>query len=274
MTIINPFYLEADGHVIGTYADTIQVIRGLRVMPGKRRRPLHAASRHGTIPVTHLYRDENRLSIQITIKPWNADGEVDHPDGAIGHLQENLDSLFAIFDKSTPIDLHQWIPFRGDEGSGGPDLELQAWAIVDKVVTVEGDSGEWRMLVELILQWPWWHELPVITETSVGGLLDLETGGTAPVADMIFTFSGDGVLTWDDGSATEQGPSILEIAGSTGPVVVDVGRRLVTQAGAPARGLLRLGEGTPAHWMEWPAQSSINMTTTVGVSVSFYNARQ
>lgn len=263
MTILNPHYLSADGHVMATYADSIEIIRGLKVLTGKRRELVYAANRHGSVPVSHLYREENRLTIQITILPVDADDDVDHPHGGVGHLQENLDALFAIFDKSTAIDLRQWIPTRVVGG-----LELQASGFVESVVTVEGNAGVWRMLVELVLQYPWWHELPVLSAASAAGVLNITTGGTAPVADMVLTFASDGTLTWAAGG------SILQILGATGAVIVDVGKRTVTQGGLPARGLLRLGAGTPAHWLEWPAQTAIAMTTTVGVTASYYNARQ
>lgn len=260
MTTINPYYLSADGHVIGTYADTIQRVRGLKVMPGKRHRPIYAANRHGSLPVSHLYRDENRLPLLITVKPWNADGIVDHPAGAIGHLQENSEALVAIFDKSTPIDLRQIVPTRTG------NLELQAFGLLDKAVTIEGDPGEWQMLVELILQWPWWHELPLLTRASATSH-SFTPGGTAPIADMVATFAGNGTLTYAAGGSS------LQIVGASGAVVVDVGGRLVTQGGVPARGLLRLGAGTPAHWLEWPARTAVSMTSTVGVALSYYNNR-
>lgn len=262
MTVINPFYLSADGHVISTYADSIEIIRGLKTFPAKRRQVLYAANRHGSLVAPHLYRAENHLQIQITLLPVTADNVTNHPHGGVGHLQENLDFLFAIFDKSTPIDLRQRIPTRDVSGL----LELQASALVDSVVTVEGNAGVWRMLVDLVLQYPWWHELPLIPRGSASSH-SFTTGGTAPIADMVLTFAGNGTLTYAAGS------SVLEIADGTGAVIVDVGRRLVTQAGLPARGLLRLGASTPAHWMEWPANTAISLTSTVGVAVDYYNAR-
>lgn len=257
---INPYYLSADGLVIGTYASTIEVIRGLRGIGGKRRQPVYAASRDGSVPSGELYAEEKRLPLQITIGPWDEDAASDHPDGPIGHLQENLDALETIFGKSGLIDLRQIVPHRDG------DIEIQAWGLVDKAVVVSGDPGRWSMLVELILQWPYWHELPQVTRASATSH-SFTTGGTAPIADMVATFAGDGILTYAAGG------SILEIAGSSGAVVVDVGRRTVTQGGVPARGLLRLGDGTPAHWMRWPAQTAIAVTSTVGVALAYQNAR-
>lgn len=261
MTVLNPYYLSADGHVIATYADSVEIIRGLKTLPAKRRQVVYAANRHGSLTAPHLYRAENHLQIQITLLPVDADNATNHPYLGVGHLQENLEALFAIFDKSTPIDLRQKIPTR----TAGI-VEMQASALVDSVVTIEGNAGVWRMLVDLVLQYPWWHELPLITRASASSH-SFTTGGTAPIADMVLTFAGNGTLTYAAGG------SILQIADATGAVVVDVGNRLVTQGGLPARQLLRLGVGTPAHWLELPAKTAISLTSTVGVAVAYYNAR-
>lgn len=268
MTIINPYYMSVDGHVLGTLATTIEAVRGTRALAGKRRDRIYAANRHGSLPPSHMYAEEKVLRLELTLKPWDEDAEVNNPFGPIGHLEEQKDTLFRIFGKTHElIDVRANVPAEDPDESGSVPLELQGDALVDRAVEVSGDPGTWSMLVYLAFPWPYWHELPEQSQASAGGTLDIQLAGTAPVADMRLAFAGDGICTWGDGG------SILEIDGSTGAVIVDVGRRIVTQGGNLARGLLKLGSGTPRHWMEWPAGELIEMTTTIGVTATYFNAR-
>jgi hypothetical protein len=229
----------------------------------RRVSPVYIGYRHGTWDGSDPFFAEKTLGLNITVFGTDADGEVTHPAGAIGHLEQNWSALKAALGKRGRIDVRKFIP-GGDESGESGVIELQNYARVRRQVVAVGNSSVWRVFVELVFPWPFWRELPAITLTAAASH-EIETG-EAPIADMVFTFAGDGVLTSDTGH-------VIEIDGSGGAVVVDVGKREVSEGGNLAMGLIRLGGTKPHEWMEWPANSSVSLSSTVNVGVSYYLAR-
>lgn len=263
MTQLNPYYVSLDGLNLGTLAYSIETVRARRVIPPKRRTPLPVAFRHGTVPRFDAYSDERRWPLLITLFPTDESGDQDEDFGRVGQLEANLDDLFTVLAKRDDfIDVRQLIPV--DDGSGEP-LELQGDAICASYVELEGNDTIWGVQVELVFPYPYWHELPKI-ERSAATSHSIVTGGTAPIADMVLTLAGDGTVSLD-------GTAMFRIDGSSGPVVVDVGKREVTQGGELAMGLFRPTVNMPENWMEWPAQTAVSLTSTVNVAVDYYNAR-
>lgn len=257
----DPYSISVDGKTIGDYACMIERLRGTRVMAQRRGSRQTAAYRHGRRPNTP-YFDEKVLPLAITVFPTDASHEVNHPSGPIGHLQGNVDDLWSIFGKRGMIDFRQKIPTSdGGEPPSEVVVECQGYAQVDRRIEIDGDEGAWSMLVELVFPYPFLHELPKITLSAATQHV-FTTGGTAPIADMVFTFSGAGTVTYGD----------YEI-GVTEAAVVDVGKREAYVGGELAMDVLNLDVDTPENWMEWPARTEITLNSTVNVAVEYYNAR-
>jgi hypothetical protein len=87
----------------------------------------------------------------------------------------------------------------------------------------------------------------------------LVVGGNVNVYDAVLVFSGDGTFTNSTAGWS------LTIAGSTGPVTVDLGARTVVQAGIPADNLLTR---TDASW-GWFLPGSNTVTSSVSVGVTW-----
>lgn len=259
MTVVSPHHVTADGVVIGTYATMVEIGRGLDTLPSMRGQPAAAADRHGTLDDGMGDYDEKIVSLAIAVSPFDADGN-ESAFGIQDQLRANTDSLHAVFGKRGLIDLRRFVP----DGAGGL-LELQASAVRRREVVVEVDDVKWVYGVDLALPWPFWLELPLISRTSNTAHV-INVGGTAPVAGMVLTFAGDGTYTDDTGAE-------VIIAGSSGPVTVDVRKKEVYQAGVLAMGLFDLGGGSDGHWVEWPAKTTVTVTATVGVAIDYHTAR-
>lgn len=97
---------------------------------------------------------------------------------------------------------------------------------------------------------------------TISGADSLVTGGTVNVYDAVLVFSGDGTFTHSTLGWT------LEIAGSGGPVTVDLGNRTVTEGGNPAEELLIRNN---ANW-GWFTPGTNSVTSDVSVSVTWRDA--
>jgi hypothetical protein len=257
---IDPYRFTIDGVSLGTYAHMIEVVRGLDVLAGRVRNAATVAFRHGTIPTADWYFDEKVLPLVITVAPWDADGDLTHGVGDQGHLRDNLDELLHLFGKRSLLDVRRLVPSEESDEL----LELQAYATVGKTVLVDGGPVHRQFAVDLILPYPFWHELPVV-ELAEDTSHTFTTGGTAPVADMVYVLAGDGTVSDDLGHE-------FTISGSSGPVTVDVGAREVYEGGLLAMSLFDL-DGGRDNWVEWPARTEVEVTSTVAVAVSYFNAR-
>lgn len=263
MTVLNPYHITVDGLSLGTYAHMIQVVRGIDVLPDRRGQGQQVAYKHGTRLTADDYFDEKTLSLLITVSPWDADGSQSHTDPYQGHLRDNLDELLTIFGKRSLIDVRRFVPVE-EESPGDGLLELQAWAKVRRGSVIDGGVNQRETRIDLILPYPFWHELPQVTRAQATSHT-IQVGGTAPVADMVFTLAGDGTVSDDLGNS-------ITIEGSSGPVTVDVGASEVYEGGELKMSLFDL-EGGRDNWFEWPAQTEVEVSSTVNVAVSYYNAR-
>lgn len=258
-TQIDPWRFTIDGVSLGTFAHMIQVVRGVDVLPGRLRTPIFVAYRHGTALTADWYFDEKTLPLLITAAPWDDDGDSTHAVGDEGHLRDNLDVLMRLFGKRSLLDVRRLVPTEESD----EEMELQAYATVGRQVIVDGTPVHRQFFVDLILPYPFWHELPIINR-GASTSHSFTTGGTAPIADMILTLSGDGTVS------DNQGGSFI-IDGSAGAVVVDMGAREVSEGGQLAMALF--DNAGRDNWMEWPANTAITITSTVSVAVAYYNAR-
>ena len=203
MALPDVYAVTVDGFRIGDFAAMVEEFTGLVGVAGKRGTSPTALSRHGAVPTGRTWSAPRTRTLGITLFDTDANGDRDHPYGNVGQWQANLDDLQAIYGKHGLIDYRRTILT-----AAGP-VECQGWAKVLRTIDPTGSPSATRMAVQLEFDWPWLHELPKVTlaaDTSHA----IATGGTAPIADMVFTFSGDGTLTDNLGHT-------IGISGSTSP---------------------------------------------------------
>lgn len=261
---LSPWQIRADGTVLATFASAVETSDNLDDLPERRFEPMRIANRHGIwIPEDGGFFDYRTIPLLIWVSGTDVDGQITHPNGAMGHLRKNLDDLQAILGKRGYITLQRDIASRTN---GSPlTLTLEAQALVVSRITSRDRNGVARALaVECLLPWPFWHELPQISRPAATSH-SFTTAGTLPVANQVLVFSGDGTLTDNHGAS-------IPILGSSGAVTVDVRKGEVYQGGVLAMHLLNPAPALE-HWMEWPARTAVTLTSTVNVAVTYYHAR-
>lgn len=235
----------------------VERVRGTAAISGRRPAGRRVAYLHGEWDDgDDPYAEPKDLELLISVHAFDEYGA--RTGTPYSHLRENFEDLAFEIEARGKLDVRQHL---------ADGTEIQNAARVYSQTEIQGDPLVWYMTVGLRFPYPWWHELPQISRASSTAHA-ITTAGSAPIADPVFTFAGDGTLTDDLGLGHE-----ITISGSSGAVVVDVGAREVTQGGVLAMSLLELGEDSPEHWLEWPARTSLNVSSTVGVAIDYYNAR-
>lgn len=257
MAILDPHHFRVDGTVLATHATALEIVRGTDVLADRRPAMREVAYQHGVVPAWDDYFAAKTLPLLLWVAPNDVDGNVTHPNGQPGHMRENLDALLGIFGKKgSPIVLERDVP---DPVTPSAVVTRQANVKVVRSVVVDGTRLR-RMLVELLFPYPFWHELPQVSEPAWSGTKIITPGGNAPVADPVFTFTAAGRVTHS------QSGDYLEATAGTFPLVVDVGLRRVTQGGSPALNRLLVGSG---RWMEWQPAVAANLVASVANCASF-----
>ena len=113
----------------------------------------------------------------------------------------------------------------------------------------------------LVSSLAYWHVGGNESTDTISGADTLVAGGNVNIYDPVLTFAGDGTfqhtgLGWE-----------LEIAGSGGPVTVNLGTRTVTEGGNPAPNLLRRNH---RDW-GWFTPGNNSVTSDVSVTVTWRN---
>lgn len=111
--------------------------------------------------------------------------------------------------------------------------------------------------VPLTSPYAYWKEGGNEVSTAISGAGTVTVGGNAPVYDAVLTFAGDGTFThsglgWD-----------IEVTGSTGSVIVNLGARTATTGGNPADNLVK---PSSRNW-GWFLPGSNSVTSDVAVTV-------
>lgn len=271
MAILNPHHVILDGLPLATVAHGLSTIRGIDQAPEPRIGLYEVAYRHGAHVDFDSYKGARTQRLTAYISPYDADGAVSHANGVAGQRRENLEDLLAILGKQgAPIAVQKLVP-HPTTPAAVQTLEAEAYATVNDV-----DGTQLRSLdFTLIHPYPFWHLAPKQGPAAVPASIDLTraTGlaATAPVADMVFTFSGDGRVTYTNPPYGATATQYVEVVGSGGAtVVVDVGARTVTSG--PALAFNWWGTNS-ARWMEWAPDSVINLTTTGTVTVEYHAAK-
>lgn len=210
---------RAAGVSLLDYCEKVRVI--IEAMPARRGTNFQIPGLEGEYSFPNKLHEPMNVAVECTLKYTDDVGAITHPDGAPGHVYENLAEIKRLFSGGGGLaQLQRNLPHQGE-------------TILDFEVLSEPVLGQNHFQYVFLCHAPkvFWRNATLNSYTSGTGTINL--GGNAPVHDAILTFTGDGSIETDDGL------SGVEIVGSSGTVVVDCGTRAVTQGGNPAPGLVR-----------------------------------
>lgn len=271
MAILNPHHLILDGLALATVAHGLETVRGLDQVPEARIGLYEAAYRHGAVVDYDAYRRPRTQRLRAYISPYDADGAVTHPNGIAGQRRANIEQLLAILGKAgRGITVQKLVPHPVTPAA---TQTLEGVAVASGV---DVDGTQLRSVdFTLTHPYPFWHLTPQVGPVAVPLSIDLTlaTGAraTAPIADMVFVFTGDGRVTYTNPLYGDTATQYIDIAGSGGATVtVDVGARRVTSGGALA---FNWFDTNNARWMEWAPDAVANLTTVGAVTVAYYPAK-
>ena len=225
-----------------------------------RRTPIYLAGRDGSLDVATPLYDERVVRLPVRVLAEDAVGGITLTGwGGVGHVHANRNDLLAAVAGGSRVELTLWTPDL-DLGDDGEVVEInqEGW-VVSSVDFQSGIGATLTAIVDVTCPWPFWWQVPAFTRTAATSH-EFDTGGTAPVADAIFTSAGDNVIT--DGTST------LTIVDSTGPVVIDCRARRVTDNGVYAPQVLDVAGG----WPRWPARSEVTVTASSAVGIEWHRA--
>jgi hypothetical protein len=241
------YNFRADSTVIMDYCEQVRLLR------------YPFADRRGTNHVIPNQMGENSdpdkyfnavpIPLEVTVSETDSAGAVTHTNGRPGHIQENLDSVIALFQRfdQAPL-LKMNDPEKGEiqrpvELFRGPAPSQNRFTYV---LTLRGLD-------------PFWSEATANNTNPVSGITN---DGTAPIHDPIITFTGG---TTPRLTNTTNG-DYVEVGSPGGtPILVDCGAGTVTQGGSSVISQLvtnrdwwyRLGVGTNAHTLSGGGSASV-----------------
>lgn len=193
----------------------------------------------------------------LSVSVWDRDdqGTITAPNGKCEELEDNMDTLLGLLGGG-----------RGGQFMIQDDRQdsTTRWIMAEagEAFFVEGPLfGElhaaYTLLCPVTCAYPFWQSETLNSDT-LSGADTLTNAGNAPIYNSVLTYSGDGTLTNSDDGDT------LEVDGSSGSVIVDIGERTVTQGGSAADGLLIPSDPT---WMVFGAgTTNVNATVSIGAS--------
>lgn len=186
-------------------------------------------------------------TLSVTITDRNATGGITEPTFA-EQKEANTDALLALL--ANPAGTYLEVDM-----ADGTSRFLYVYNIDPAPILQPRRKRTIR--TPLMSPFPYWKAGGNQSSDTISGGDTLVNGGNAPVYDAVLTFAGDGTfehtgLGWE-----------IEIAGSSGSVVVDLGNRTVTQGGVAAENLMR---HTDKDW-GWflPGSNSVTADVSVGV---------
>lgn len=255
-----------NGTDIRNLAYNISTVNGWDVWPGKRRARTIVADRHGVWPDPAQMYNDRMFSLDMVVLPQSVTGAVTHPQGAHGHLQDNIDTLLALFHSDSLLDLRRTMP----DGT-----TRQLYAEVIDAFTIAGGPLVRRFTAILRAPWPFWAELPAETDTEAVSAAShpytIAVGGNVPVADPVIRFTATAAvtnprLTVDDTGRYLEYTGVLAI---TDWVEFDLAARTVTMKnGNPGDAYLTRNDGP---WLELPADDAtlaLTASSTAGTNWS------
>jgi hypothetical protein len=248
----------ADGTALDTYCESVRILD--EVGASKRGSNIVVPYLHGEWSEYKKWFNAVPFGLECVLRYTNASGAVTHTDGAPGHVYENLAALKQIFGKrNTTVTLTRDTPHQGTNRA---DVE-----VLEEIHSV-GPRHKYLIICRMVNAF--WRETPAEQDVETGIATSrsytIDTGGNAPIGDMVITF---------DINANTTGPRLALVAGNdfvkyvgdlvnTDQVVFDVGARTVTKNGSNAAANLQIGT---AWWMEFPSDTTglqLSATATAG----------
>jgi len=228
-----------------TLAYEITTVGGWDGFPGFKASGVEYAYTHGEDLTGRRFYKARNIDLGVIILPFNADGS--QTLAPLVHIQQNLDALLgALHSTSSPLSLVRTMP----------DATVRT-ALVRPIdfVPIEQDVGITRSaILTLRMGYPFWHgETSVVSGTSFNAVND----GTAPVNDMVVTFTTAGRLTHT--------PSGDYLESSDAGAVVNVGTGVIT--GAPTGAVF----GNTPWWLQLEPGSNAFTTSGGSKSMSFFH---
>lgn len=267
MATIDPYHISIDGEILATYARALEVVDGLENIPGRRITERPAAYVDGSYPRLNVdsFFGPKQQRIRIWISPFDADGNVTHTNGLRAHLRENLETIFRLLGGKS-ISNHQvdWIV-----PTPTATKTLRNNARFSAPQNVLGSSRLIRRLdIFATYPWPFWQD--IASGTTLGpftGAQSFTPGGTAPLADAVFTCTAAGRITHDESGHFIEVTSIP--GGSTSVIINQKARTILTNTGADARDVYN------SDWsggLRFDAGTLANLTITGTWQIDYFNA--
>jgi hypothetical protein len=222
------------GTTIGGQDIAITSYSGLQGFPGRRGQVAETLARDGGgRPNDWDYRPR-LLTLNVAAYDLGADGSFDMGiTERCEQLEANIDTLMGLVNGDTDGD----VVIERDMADGSTrwisGIVLEAFDLNEGPIFGAG-AAAYQATVFVRCPHPWWQSETLNTQT-ISGAGTVTVAGNVRLSNPVLTFAGDSVLSMPGGVS-------LSVVGSSGAVVVDVGNRTVTEAGAPADSLLR-----PSH---------------------------
>jgi len=211
------------------------------------------SGRAGRVLTGSRLPDFRLLTLSLRSMPWDSTGGytggAGYTDEECGQIVENLLGMVGFFGDAEPLVI-EWVvdPARS--------LYLEVYAVQGSPVQTQ---GKYRLLSQpLEASYPYWREA-VLAEETIVGADTIVNPGTAGIFDPVLVFSGDG--TFENLTTGQE----ITVAGSAGPVTVDVGNRTILEGGGDADGVAAVERN---QWMRLDRGAN-SVTSSVSVDVEY-----
>lgn len=196
----------------GSFTDLLDHCERIRLLAevssGQDGDNVNVAYLHGAKPIGHKFSSQLQIALELTLRFTNAAGAVTNPDGASGHVYENLAAIKQLmYGYQNLITLRRTLPHIGQ-------VEIDC-----EVLGPESITGlQWQYLFNLNAPKPFWRETTQLTPSGAA----IAIGGNAPVDDAIVTI-GTGTMTH-----TQSGAQIINAYGGAVDIDTATGQAVVS----------------------------------------------
>ncbi len=256
--------------VRGNAYDLVSV-RGWDSIAPMRGSALIVPNRHGaTLFNTKRWLNPKPFGLDIFIRGVDqATGNIIHANGALGHLQDNINILTEVVmnPHGGLVDIRQTQP---------DTTVLQAWSLLESPMNYKDyKKGSTVRQVQMVFsivsgskaEYPAEQQIDtLLTGVGAGGELTITTGGNAPVSNFVMTFdtftddTTDLVITFPDGEVMTVGGTLV----NGDSLVIDYGARTVDLNGSPYDAAVTVHRAWWAQLAGAGARLIATTATTVG----------
>lgn len=236
---------------LSNYCDNVRIVD--EGMGGLRGTNTIIPYLQGARAIGHKFAAESTLLLEVVPRYTDSSGGITDPDGAAGHVYENLSNLKLLF---TPNPQGLSTLRRDTPNFGITDIE------VEPLAPVRISQAHFIFLFSLNCPHPFWHSS---SQNSQSAASPITIGGDGPVDDHWIEFVGgtDASLTHDDTGAQ------ISLSGATPAggirVYVGEGRAEYITGGADATSLVSANR---SYWMELQAGASNSFTVGGGTTAT------